>query len=113
MAIAAWHNVEQCGPDEWYVCVEVRELAVHGRLVSGRIRSAGGRAEKAQTCAKRTLLPAIVRTQQPPQPRPHADQRLTVDEPLKILPLCFGKKQHIQDQALILLWPTSYTRRPD
>jgi hypothetical protein len=25
--------VEQCGPDEWYVCVEVRELAV---LADGR-----------------------------------------------------------------------------
>ena len=30
--------VEQCGPDEWYVCIEVRELAV---LRDGRRRRAG------------------------------------------------------------------------
>ena len=34
--------VEQCGPDEWYVCVEVRELAV---LADGR-RAARGTASR-------------------------------------------------------------------
>jgi hypothetical protein len=28
LAVAASSIVEQCGPDEWYVCLEVRELAV-------------------------------------------------------------------------------------
>jgi hypothetical protein len=44
-----------------------------------------------------------MRTQQPPQPRPHADQRLAVHEPLKILSLRLRKEQRIQDKALILL----------
>src|SRR5271165_4420377 len=48
-------------------------------------------------------LPAGMRTQQPPQPGPHADQRLAVHEPLKILSLRLRKEQRIQDQALILL----------
>jgi len=48
-------------------------------------------------------LPAGVRTQQPPQSRPHADQRVTVHEPLKILSLCLRKEQRIQDQALVFL----------
>jgi hypothetical protein len=30
--------VEQCGPDEWYVCIEVRELAV---LRAPRFTSSG------------------------------------------------------------------------
>ena len=29
VAVAAWNDCrEQCGPEEWYVCVEVREMAV-------------------------------------------------------------------------------------
>lgn len=28
MALAARSVLEQCGPDEWRVCIEVRELAV-------------------------------------------------------------------------------------
>jgi hypothetical protein len=30
--------VEQCGPDEWYVCVEVRELAVPTRRPARTVR---------------------------------------------------------------------------
>ena len=44
-------------------------------------------------------LPACMRTQQPPQPGPHADQRLAVHEPLKILSLRLCKEQRVQDEA--------------
>ena len=32
--------VEQCGPDEWYVCIEVRELAARTTIELGRIIAA-------------------------------------------------------------------------
>src|ERR1700689_4226829 len=48
-------------------------------------------------------IPAGVRTQQPSQPGPHADQGLAVQEPLKILALCLRKEQRIQDKTLVLL----------
>src|SRR5271170_6334355 len=35
--------VEQCGPDEWYVCIEVRELAM---LRDGRRRAPRGTASR-------------------------------------------------------------------
>ena len=48
-------------------------------------------------------LPAGMRTQQPPQPGPHADQRLAVHEPLKVLSLRLCKEQRVQDEALVIL----------
>jgi transposase len=47
-------------------------------------------------------LPPGVRTQQPPQSRPHADQRVTVHEPLKILSLCLRKEQRTGPGADLL-----------
>ena len=40
--------VEQCGPDEWYVCVVARELAVLGRTEGPRRT-----ARRAMTCSFR------------------------------------------------------------
>jgi hypothetical protein len=48
-------------------------------------------------------LLASVRTQEPPQARPHADQRFAVHEPLKILPLRLREQQRIQKEALAVI----------
>ena len=47
--------------------------------------------------------PPRMRAQQPPQPRPHAHQRLPVQEPHKILALGFGQQQRVQHQTLPLI----------
>ena len=52
--------LEQCGPDEWYVCVEVRELAV--------LRD-GQRAPR-RTAARNLYYPCCYRDSSEIQPRP-------------------------------------------
>src|ERR1035441_4177712 len=52
--------VEQCGPDEWYVCVEVRELAV---LRDGRRAPRG-------TASRNLYYPCCYRDGSEIQPRP-------------------------------------------
>ena len=68
------------------------------------------RVAAASSCASHA--PARVRAEQSPQPRPHADQRLRVHEPLQILPLGLSKQQAYSAKRWPLS-PTSYTRRPD
>ena len=49
--------IEQCGSDEWYVCVDVRELAVLRdglRATSGHQRAGGGRGMRSRRSAPRT-----------------------------------------------------------
>jgi hypothetical protein len=56
--------VEQCGPDEWYVCVEVRELAV---LRDGRRAPRG-------TASRNLYYPCCFRDSSEIRPRPaHAN----------------------------------------
>jgi hypothetical protein len=50
--------VEQCGPDEWYVCIEVRDLAVlrDGRRAAPAVtsaRAASGTARRSGHCRHR------------------------------------------------------------
>jgi len=52
--------VEQCGPDEWYVCVEVRELAV---LRDGRPAPRG-------TASRNLYYPCCFRDSSEIRPRP-------------------------------------------
>jgi hypothetical protein len=52
--------VEQCGPDEWYVCVEVRELAV---LRDGRRAPRG-------TASRNLYYPCCFRDSSEIRPRP-------------------------------------------
>ena len=52
--------VEQCGPDEWYVCIEVRELAV---LRDGRRAPRG-------TASRNLYYPCCFRDSSEIRPRP-------------------------------------------
>jgi len=55
------------------------------------------------------LLPARVRPQQPPQLRPHADQRIPVQQLLQILSLRLRQQQGIQDEALAAITHVIHT----
>src|ERR1035441_8653866 len=52
--------VEQCAPDEWFVCVEVRELAVLGTRAPSPPPTPS--PENSARPAKRSTAPAALRT---------------------------------------------------